>query len=93
MEIVFFGSVFSFLQGETVTETSLNKELICFTLSQLGYTLYLKLAIRKSRHWQLDIGISISIGIAKILVSAYEFFFFEKVEHLCPIRLNILRCA
>ena len=21
------------------------------------------------------------------------FFFFEKIEHLCPIRLNILRCA
>ena len=48
----------------------------------------------KSRHWQLSIGIGISIyiGVAKILVSAYEFFF-EKVEHLCPIRLNILHCA
>ena len=35
---------------------------------------------------------SIYIGIAKILFSAYENFF-EKIEHLCPIRLNIIRSA
>ena len=57
------------------------------------------MAIWKSRHRQLGIGIgigiSICVGIAKVLFSAYEvfFFFFEKIEHLCPIRLNILRCA
>ena len=44
----------------------------------------------------IGISISICIGIAKVLFSAYEvffFFFFEKIEHLCPIRLNILCCA
>ena len=26
-------------------------------------------------------------------LTKFFFFFFEKIEHLCPIRLNILRCA
>ena len=53
-------------------------------------------AIWKSWHRQLGIGIgmgiSICIAIAKILFSAYEKFF-EKLEHLRPVRLNIRRCA
>ena len=50
--------------------------IIC-TCACMFHNFYL--AIWKSRHWQLGIGISISIciGIAKILVSAYEFFFLE----------------
>ena len=50
--------------------------IIC-TCACMVHNFYL--AIWKSRHWQLGIGISISIciGIAKILVSAYEFFFLE----------------
>ena len=66
------------------------QQILCvlFTLRHHSPGTEKKVAIWKSRHWQLDIGIGISIciGIAKILVLAYELFF-EKVEHLCP------RCA
>ena len=76
-----------------VFSQKLNK--ICvFWIFLFENRIWILMAIWISRLRQLGIGIGIGIniciGIAKILFSAYDKFF-EKIEQLCLLRLNILR--